>query len=539
MKRFIFTALLCIVVFTLHAQTKEGSTTVKINESATISLGLTYYRVLQYNATGITYQWRSSNNSVASVSYSSFQSCTVRGKVEGSCRVYFSASFYIDGFYRTYDFYWDVTVSGYTGGGSGGSVVNPTRAVISPTELTMYVGETYTMSAMVYPLNATYTSDWVIYSTQIATINQGGTVTAKSPGHCYIYYWCFDSKGNCSTSDLVPTCELTVLPNNVYSLETESSSITVERGETAQLTYIITPDNATNKTLSFYSSDTDIANVNSTGGVTGNSRGDCTITATTTDGSDLSVQWDVHVTATSTLNETATEIPMAKTDVDVTVNRTVKADEWNTICLPFSMSAEQVASAFGQDAQLGDFDGCILNDNGNSHNISVNFVETEAIEANHPYILKVSSEITQFTIEHVDVEPDVNPMTEKGGIVVAGEMLYDRFIGTYVANTIVPENALVLSGNKFWKSKGQTKTKALRGYFKLQESLVNNNQEVKLAFTSSDGITTDIEIIQPNNSPTNSNIIHTMDGRTVSMCGDGNQLVKGVYIIKGKKKIVR
>jgi hypothetical protein len=58
------------------------------------------------------------------------------------------------------------------------------------------------------------------------------------------------------------------------------------------------------------------------------------------------------------LSETDTELPADETGANVTVTRTIKADEWSTFCLPFAMTEEQVKTVFGQDVQLADFTGC-------------------------------------------------------------------------------------------------------------------------------------------------------------------------------------
>ena len=43
----------------------------------------------------------------------------------------------------------------------------------------------------------------------------------------------------------------------------------------------------------------------------------------------------------------------------VRVKRTINANEWSTICLPFAITAEQVKGVFGDDVQLGDFTGAV------------------------------------------------------------------------------------------------------------------------------------------------------------------------------------
>lgn len=41
--------------------------------------------------------------------------------------------------------------------------------------------------------------------------------------------------------------------------------------------------------------------------------------------------------------------------VDVTLKRTFYADEWNTLCLPFPLSASQIAETWGEGTQLAEF----------------------------------------------------------------------------------------------------------------------------------------------------------------------------------------
>lgn len=71
-------------------------------------------------------------------------------------------------------------------------------------------------------------------------------------------------------------------------------SLTV--GQTDTLTATVTPDNATNKTVTWKSSNPSIASVDSNGVITGIAAGSTVITATTTDGSNLSVSCTVNVT---------------------------------------------------------------------------------------------------------------------------------------------------------------------------------------------------------------------------------------------------
>lgn len=106
------------------------------------------------------------------------------------------------------------------------------------------------------------------------------------------------------------------------------------------------------------------------------------------------------------LDETATVAPVAEAGANVRVNRTIKAGQWNTICLPFAMTAEQVKAAFGDDVLLGDFTSWSSEEDGSVVvGIKVGFTEVTAMEANHPYIIKVGSNVSTFTVDGVDITP--------------------------------------------------------------------------------------------------------------------------------------
>lgn len=185
------------------------------------------------------------------------------------------------------------------------------------------------------------------------------------------------------------------------------------------------------------------------------------------------------------LDENSTTVPAAATNVDVRVKRTIKAGEWSTICLPFAMSEAQVKEAFGEDVDLADFDGTDPEFDGDDCvGIRANFTSVNAIEANHPYIIKVSQPISEFTLDDVDIVADEDEayIEFDNGKTGSRRVVYSGFYGTYHAGTALDEFTLFLSDNKFWYSKGQTKMKAFRAYFEFLDVLtdVKNSSNVKL-----------------------------------------------------------
>ena len=229
------------------------------------------------------------------------------------------------------------------------------------------------------------------------------------------------------------------------------------------------------------------------------------------------------------LDETSTTAPEAAEGVNVRVKRTIKANEWSTICLPFEMSAAQVKAAFGDDVQLADFNGYVFDDDAET--ITVNFKDATAIEANHPYIIKVSSKVEEFAIDGVDIDPEDEPMVNKGT-----SRKPKAIIGTYVANTVIENGNLFLSGNQFWYSVGNTKMKAFRAYFNFFDLLPDfeaNYAESRIVMSFGDE-TTGIESLTPDPSPTGEGSIYNLNGQRVE-----HPAKKGLYIKNGRKEVIK
>ncbi len=232
------------------------------------------------------------------------------------------------------------------------------------------------------------------------------------------------------------------------------------------------------------------------------------------------------------LDEISTILPVAASGVDVRVNRTISASNWNTICLPFAMDENQVKEAFGDDVRLGDFTSWSSEEDGDGNIIAINvgFTEVTNIEANHPYIIKVSNNVSSFTVDGVDIDPETEPMVQ------VGKKNSERgwFYGTYVADTTVPEENLFLNGGNFWYSTGNTKMKAYRGYFEFRDVLDSyyNDASAPCINISMDGQTTSINNIEMTQACENS--IFNLNGIRIEKADK-----KGVYIVNGKKRVIK
>ncbi len=238
-----------------------------------------------------------------------------------------------------------------------------------------------------------------------------------------------------------------------------------------------------------------------------------------------------------TLDENSTTAPEAcQEPADVCVLRTINANSWSTICLPFAMTEEQTKDAFGSDVQLADFTSYDAeeDDDENIVTIKVNFATVTAIEANHPYIIKVSSPITEFTVDGVDVNPEEDPCVEyDNGLTGKKRKVLGTFIGTYVADYDLYNNAenypLFLSGGKFYYATENTQhMKGFRAYFDFVDNLTEIEDAAVRMFIDIDGVETGIEEVNVNGN--NNDTFFDLSGRKVAA-----PQMHGVYIINGRK----
>lgn len=269
------------------------------------------------------------------------------------------------------------------------------------------------------------------------------------------------------------------------------------------------------------------------------------------DGSDLD-QEDITFTIkvvenVITLDENSTELPEIAENQTVLVKRTINANEWGTICLPFDMTGEQLTAAFGSDVVLAEFDSYEVDNGDSSPSKAVNteasslrtifyqIDNSEGIAANTPYLIKTSQNVSEFTVEGVTVSPEEEIAVEfNNGKTGSRKETYGYFYGTMTAGTKIPANGFFLSGGNFWYSTGNTEIKAFRGYFFFNDILADIASSGVKMEVCIDGRTTRISDL---NIVDSEGAIYTIDGK--KMNNDVTRLPKGVYLINGKKVAVK
>ena len=179
--------------------------------------------------------------------------------------------------------------------------IKVTGVTLNKTALTLNIGANETLTATVAPADATNKKvTWKSSDAAVATVDANGKVTAVS----------VDANGKVTgvkageatitvtTEDggKTATCKVAVQPKLVSEITLAALAIYV--GESKAITVTVKPDDATNKELTWTSSDATVATVDATGKVTGKKIGTATITATAQDGSGVSGSCTVTVVST-------------------------------------------------------------------------------------------------------------------------------------------------------------------------------------------------------------------------------------------------
>ena len=198
--------------------------------------------------------------------------------------------------------------------------VIPTLAetiTLNQTAVSLKATETAELSVNILPATTTNKAvTWKSQNEAVATVDANGVVTAIAVGETTITVTTADG------SNLSATCKVTVVPTPAASITLNTTAVTLKATETATLTTTILPATTTNKAVTWKSDNEAIATVDANGVVTAIAVGEANITATTTDGTNLSATCKVTVEQTF-----ASSISLDKTSISLkaTESETLKA----------------------------------------------------------------------------------------------------------------------------------------------------------------------------------------------------------------------
>ena len=192
-------------------------------------------------------------------------------------------------------------------------IINVSSLSLSIAELTLTEGDSETIIATVKPDNATdKTVTWSTSDESIATVD-GGKITAIKEGTATI---------TAKAGDKTATCKVTVEKKviAVETVELDKSKIELTEGESATLVATVKPDDATDKSVTWSSSDPEVATVEE-GAVTALKEGTATITVKV--GEKIAVESIELNKSEINLFEGESEILVATIKPDDATNKTV------------------------------------------------------------------------------------------------------------------------------------------------------------------------------------------------------------------------
>ena len=225
----------------------------------------------------------------------------------------------------------------------------------------------------------------------------------------------------------------------------------------------------------------------------------------------------------------------AKNNATVTLTKPLKANVWNAICLPFSMTEQQVRSAFGEDARIAEFKK--VDESGKKAVASFGMHYYQLITAGKPCLIKPSLVNDTYTIKGVTID------AEQALTIADSNKKFD-FVGTY-APTIMPANSHFLGSNdgKLYYITANKEISGLKAFF---QPVSTSNAKLSIAFDSTDNDfdnnTTGIEAIKDymNQDAANSSAnkgIYNINGQFMGT--NPAILPQGIYVKNGKKFIVK
>ncbi len=205
---------------------------------------------------------------------------------------------------------------------------------------------------------------------------------------------------------------------------------------------------------------------------------------------------------------------------EVHLKRTFSANSWNSLCVPFAISDDEVKTQFGNDAKVAEFTGATAT--------TLEFSTCTGIEAGKPYLVYIPEGATQTKFTFKGVTAFAGTPTD---VVQHGSANEKTTFHGYFYKSTAPKGSYVLRKNLVYHLVSDMAIKGFRAV------LIDGTNATRV-FTqwSLDGTTTgigniDATVIQRFN-------VYNTNGQMVRHAATSlDDLPHGVYIVNGKKVI--
>lgn len=199
---------------------------------------------------------------------------------------------------------------------------------------------------------------------------------------------------------------------------------------------------------------------------------------------------------------------------DVKLARTLTANVWNTICLPFDVTAEQIANVLKSAGNVKEFD------REDASKQTIYFKDAKTMVAGKPYLIKPTVAATELVFKAVTIK-NVDELSRIDG----NTYCFCGVFSKYQMETDGTELFLKTDGKFYVPAVGKETMKGFRAYFLVPKS--TSAAALNLSFgdaTGIDGVAADAE----------KNVkVYNVNGQYVGT--NLEALPKGLYIVGGKK----
>lgn len=227
------------------------------------------------------------------------------------------------------------------------------------------------------------------------------------------------------------------------------------------------------------------------------------------------VATSLDLSEAETAEETAKKLTESNgKTIDVKLARTLTAGVWNTICLPFDVTAEQIANVLKSEGNVKEYGS------EDASKQTIYFKAATTMKAGVPYLIKPTEDAKEFVFKGVTIK----------NVDAVDRMVGDKYnmcgvFGKYAMNTNGTELFLKTDGKFYVPAEGKETMKGFRAYFLVPKSTAG--AALNLSFgdaTGIDGVAADAE---------KNFKVYNVNGQYVGTSLEA--LPKGLYIVGGKK----
>ena len=226
---------------------------------------------------------------------------------------------------------------------------------------------------------------------------------------------------------------------------------------------------------------------------------------------------------------------------NIKMRRALKKDDWNTICLPYSLTSDEISSLFGSGTKVETFSDLEYNSETNSY--TMKFSAATEITAGTPYLIKPSKDVSDniYEIKDRTITCTSETYVPTGTSQTANNTTL-TMQGEYNKRMITPfdvtesENIYVINGDKIHHVNSDVEMKGFHCYFVAKESTTGPSVGGSGAFSNakvihSDGTSTDLRLIDAE-ATGDTDAVYDLLGRKRDAQTKGLVIKNGIKVLK-------